>query len=279
MSHRLALAKLLKTSFEFLLFLPWVKMPRYYYRNRSRFYRRRRSALSTRNLLTRKSATAQALQIRAVNRKVNRVLNICKPEKKVAHGDNMNHDFTNSVFDSAHYEYNPPAIALGPNDNQRIGNKIWRRDTYAFNLLYTNNAANSEGFVADIPSCATLRAILVIDKIPSAQNNTLSASSIVHGVGSSLSGYDYWMSQPLEDNVTERYRVIQDHIFTVDLTNLSKFIKIKTPWYESRFNDNNNPPDVIQSHLILLSGNLKAATGFSDKMHVHGTRKTVFMDA
>lgn len=251
-------------------------MPRYY---RRRYYRRRCSALSTRNLLTRKSATAQALQIRAVNRKVNRVLNLCKPEKKVAHGDNMNHDFTNSVFDSAHFEYNPPAISIGPNDNQRVGNKIWRRDTFVFNLVYTNNAANSEGFVADIPSVAMLRAILIIDKTASAQNYTPSASSIVHGIGSSLSGYDYWMSQPLEDNITERYRIISDRIYKVDLTNVSKMIKIKTPWYESRFNDNSNPADVIQSHLILLSGNLKAATGFTDKMHVHGTRKTVFIDA
>lgn len=253
-----------------------------YYRrrySRGRYGYRRRSALSTRHLLTRKSATAQALQIRAVNRKVNRVLNICKPEKKVVHGDNMNHDFSNSIFDSAHFEYNPPAIGLGPGDNQRVGNKIWRRDTYAFNLLYTNNASNTEGFVADIPSCACLRAILIIDKVASSQNYTPSASSIVHGIGSSLSGYDYWLSQPLEDNITERYKVISDRIYTVDLTNLSKMIKIKTPWYESRFNDNNNPADVIQSHLILISGNLKAATGFTDKMHVHGTRKTVFMDA
>lgn len=250
-----------------------------YSRRRYGRYRRRGSTLSTRNLLTRKSATAQALQLRAVNRKVNKVMKICKPEKKVVHGDNMNHDFTNSLFDSAHYEFNPPAIALGPGDDQRVGNKIWRRDTFSFNLVYTNNAANTQGFVADIPSVATLRAIVVIDKIPSAQNNKPSPSSIVHGVGSSLSGYDFWMSQPLEDNVTERYRIISDRIYSVDLTNLSKMIKIKTPWYESRFNDNVNPADVIQSHLILLSGNLKAATGFTDKMHVHGTRKTVFMDA
>lgn len=258
--------------------MPYYRRRGSYSRKRYSRYRRRGSTLSTRNLLTRKSATAQALQLRAVNRKVNKVMKLCKPEYKVVHGDHINYDFSNSAFEVSHKEYNPPAINVGPGDNERVGNKIWRRDTFHINLMYTNNKASSSGLNNGSVSAGTLRAILLIDKIPSAQNSTPSPSSVVHGVGSALTNYDYWPVQPLEDNVTERYRVVFDRKITVSIDDQTKFVKFKTPWYECRFNDNTSPADVIQSHLILLSCNMNASA-MNDLLHMHGTRKTVFRDA
>lgn len=54
------------------------------YRKRSykRRYARRRSALSTRSIYSRRSALAQAGQIAALKKRVNKVYKVCKPEIK-----------------------------------------------------------------------------------------------------------------------------------------------------------------------------------------------------
>lgn len=256
---------------------------RYSRYSRKRYYRRRGSYLSTKNLLTRKSATAQALQLRAVNRKVNKVYNLCKPEKKVVYGDVIDFHFSNSADDHGQQSFNAPVISKGPGNDKRIGDVVRRRDTYNLTIGYSNST--STGFMGAPTAYGQVRIICIIDKIPVGQNSLYWGKGLVHYMNDTEynqtgNQYKYWMVSPLEDGITESVRIVYDKVIKVGLNELNKTIKVKTPWYTCRFEDRIevNPP-VIQSHLILLSGNLDWELTTSEFIDIQGTRKTVFTDA
>lgn len=262
-------------------------MPRTYSRarryGRRRYYRRYRSTLSTRNLLTHKSATSQALQLRAMNRKVNKVYRMCKPEKKVTWGDTIDFYFSNSANDHGQKSFNAPVIFKGPGNDRRIGDLVRRRDIYTLTIGYGNDSTT--GFMGNNGSYAMVRAILLIDKIPQNQNSLYYGDGLVHYMDDTTptdhgSQYKFWMVSPLEDGITESVYVAYDRVIKIGLNEFNKVIKIKTPWYTSRFEDRieENPP-VIQSHLLLLSGGLDWDLTTSEHIDIQGTRKTVFIDA
>lgn len=260
--------------------MPYYRRRRY---ARKRYYRRRGSYLSTKNLLTRKSATAQALQLRAVNRKVNKVYALCKPEKKVVYGDVIDFQFTNAAGDHGQQSFNAPAIFKGPGNDRRIGDIVRRRDTYNLTFGYSNSS--STGFLGAPTAYGQVRIICMIDKVVRNQNDKYWGKGLIHYMNDTAynqtgNQYKYWMVSPLEDGITESVRIVYDKVITVGLNDLNKTIKVKTPWYTSRFEDRyEETPPVIQSHLFLCSGNLDWELTDTEIIDVQGTRKTVFTDA
>lgn len=250
-------------------------MPRRYYRKRS--YRKyRRSALSTRNIYTHRSGMAQATQIATLKRKINRVYKACKPEIKVSHGPAMDKDFSNSSFADTWASWSPSYITQGTGLGDRIGNRVFRKDTYKFVLTYSNNAQSSSGLHNGETACGYIRIICGIWKEPKSDGSIPTADSIIYGYGTTAGAYNVNLIQPLGDGVSQEHTIVHDKVYKVDLNNPSKIVKIKTPWYLQVYDHNNNSK---HSWIMCITGDLDWDSSFNEWIECHGIKKTIFKDA
>lgn len=241
---------------------------------RSRYGSRR--TLTTRSIYTRRSNLAQATQIAALKRKVNKVYKACKPEIKVNHGLTMDKDFSNSSFADTWAAWAPSYISQGPGLNERVGNRIYRRDTYKFVLTYSNNASSSSGLHNNETALGYVRIICGIWNEPKSDASIPSAESIIYGYGTSATNYNVNLIQPLGDGVTQEHRIVYDKVHKVDLSNPSVIVKIKTPWYLQVYDQNNNSK---HSWIMCITGDLDWDSTFGEWIECHGVKKTVFKDA
>ena len=243
-----------------------------------RYGRRRyvRRTLSTRNIYSRRSALAQATQIAALKRKVNKVYRACKPEMKVNHGDVFEVTFSNGALATNYATYAAPNIAVGSEDYQRVGNVVWRRDEYEIRLTYNNNASSTSGLHNFETACAQLRVVVGMFKIPVSNNSIPAVTDIIHDYGSTGVSYRALMVQPLVDGVTEKHRICHDKVYVVGLYNPQKLIKVVTPWYQCRYNEESQN---CHSWIMMVAGDLDYDTTFEEHLEVIGCRKTIFKDA
>lgn len=250
-------------------------MPRRYYRKRS--YRKyRRSALSTRNIYSRRSSLAQATQIAALKRKVNKVYRACKPEMKVAHGDVFEQTFSNGSLSTNYKGYVAPYIENGPGDNQRIGDVVWRRDEYEIRLTYSNNASSTSGLHNFESSVAQMRFICGIWKKDVNDSSFPNIGDVIFNYGSTGEAYRALMVDPLQDGITLEHRICYDKVFPVSLNSPQRLVRIRTPWYQCRYDPNGYN---THSWLMCVAGDLDYDTTFEEHLEIIGTRKTIFKDA
>lgn len=255
-------------------------MVRYARRYRRRYARRyrKRSTLSTSRILTRKSATSQAFQIRALNRKVNRVMKQCKPEVKVNIGNAIDTHFTNSWTDSVDQQFTAPYITVGSNDDQRVGGKIRRQDIYKLSFDYLQVEAGDTRTAGD---SGGVRVILLRFKNSVPVNTTLYLQYVLRDYTSSLLQSNYYNIQnyPLARNIGGDFYVDCDRLITLTKQNCRKQIKVKTPFYTCTYDDDENQSSCNHSLLVLISFGLIADSSVAKDIRVSGYRKTVFTDA
>lgn len=117
-------------------------MPRYYRARGYRGYRRygRSRVLSTRNIYARRSSIAQASQIAALRRRVFKIARAAKPEKKVKTDTPQTATFSSRAGGDVHLVFSVPDIVNSSTDTGRIGDKIFRRDSWNMSFEYYNNS-------------------------------------------------------------------------------------------------------------------------------------------
>ena len=247
-----------------------------YSRRYGRKYGRRGYKLSTRNIYANRSSMAQATQIAAIRNKINKVYKACKPETKVVHGDIFEQTFSNGALATNYKGYVAPYIYVGAQDSNRIGNTVWRRDEYEIRLTYSNNASSDSGLHNFETSCAQMRFICGIWKEASSSASFPGISDVIQDYASTGQGYRALMCQPLKDGITMKNQIVCDKIKVVGINNPQKLIRIRTPWYQCRWN-----PDDYNTHswLMCIAGDLDYDTTFEERLEIIGTRKTIFTDA
>lgn len=244
------------------------------YRGRRYRYRRYRRTLSNRNVFGRRSARSQATQIAALRNKVNKVWRACRPERKTTVSNPFEQLFSNGATAISAKSYVGPDIAQGADSTQRVGDKVYRRDTFKLTLGYTNNSTS--GLHNNEVSGSFVRLVAGIWKEPKNAGSTPISTSIIKDYSQSGLGYRVSCIQPLQDEVTTEHRIFYDKVIKVDLNQPLKLIKVRSPWYTARWDSNGY---VVHSWLWVFVNELDYDTTFEERVELTGLCKTVFIDA
>lgn len=245
-------------------------------KRRSQFRNYRKRTLGNRNIYGNRSSRAQASQIAAIRNKVNKVYRACKPEKKFVEGSIYEETFSNGSLATNYKCYTATSIDPGTSDSQRIGNRVWRKDSYRFRVCYSNNAANTSGLHSFETPAAQVRVIVGIWKEVGNTQSIPNISDILSSYSSTGEGYRSLAVQPLARGVTERHRIIHDKLYTVSLNNPISTHKLSTPWYDCRYDKDQYH---VHSWILFIAGDLDYDTLYEEHMELIGTRKTTFTDA
>lgn len=250
-------------------------MPRYYVRNRYSKKRYNRKTLSTKNIYTKTRARSQASQIYALNKKVNSIYRKTKPERKVVHDiAPVTVTLSSNVGGSTQSHMVPLDVSVGADDNMRIGDKIYRRDTFYISLEYFNSSET--GYHGSESAGCQFRFVLGQYKTPTNYLNSPSNESIIDAYSTSGVGYSISSIAPLVNGVTENYRIWKDLKFLMTSVRNQKMLKITTPWYSCRFQDAST---TNHSWLLVNVAGLHWDSNFSEYVELTVYRKTVFTDA
>lgn len=204
------------------------------YRGRSSYRKARRSAstLSTRRIFNNKGAKAQAKQIYALRRAVNRVKAQCQPEVKICRSSISNRGL--ALSDTAtpgtvkYSSFDQPLPISGNSDSTRIGNKIKLVNPKVFvGLQYRERITSAAGYYNS--TLAThgiqIRLIAVQAKVPHSSAPTL--NDILQNVN-----FDgqiesmMMMREPFQIGITSRFNILLDKRMTVSLDNPTKSYRI-----------------------------------------------------
>lgn len=250
-------------------------MPRVLYRRRFA-YRRRRNPLSTRNIYGRTSARSQSYQIAALRSRVSRLNRKVKPEKKTFTSSPSTLPLSSEAGGQVAITIAPPIIPQGASPNQRVGEKIYRRDTYYISLEYFNNS--STGFHDTESSGVQCR--YIIGRYRTNVNTTLvpGGSELISQYATSGSAYTISAIQPLKDGITTRYKIFKDKTFYMEVNRNQKMLKVKTPWYVDRYYSDSGTNTDKHSFFFILASGLHWDTNFTETIPVTYNCKTVFTD-
>lgn len=251
-------------------------MPRYYRARGYRGYRgyRRSRVLSTRNIYARRSSIAQAAQIAALRRRVFKIARAAKPEKKVKTDTPQTATFSSRAGGDVHLVFTVPDIVNGSDDDDRIGDKIFRRDSWNMSFEYYNNS--STGYHGSESSGVQVRVICGQWKTPHHGLNTPTVDQVIDQYATSGTGYATAAVAPLTNGVTEMCNIFSDHVYYLNTDKNQKIIKTKTPWYSCRFDS-----DGSSNHawIIVVVAGLHYDSDFSEYVELAHIKKTVFTDA
>lgn len=240
--------------------MPYIRA----YKNRR--YRRYNRKLSNKNIYAHKSAMSQAVQIAALRNKINKVYRATKPEMKTKQDSSASSTTLNSTTSTI--SIGSVRLTSGSEDTQRIGDKVYRRDTFYLTFEYV-------GTYSILGTAGTpIRVICGAWKTPTSWDSVPSISSII---SNSAAGTITSIS-PLVAGITENHDIFYDKTFLVNVENNQKVLKIKTPWYLCRFGESDA---CNHAWLIVKAASLTTSTSPSWTESVNATvlKKTVFRDA
>lgn len=249
-------------------------------RFKKRTWRRKRSTLSTRNIFSRTGAKSQATQIAALRRRINKVYRATKPERKQILTTTANITFSSESGGTVEHTYNSESIQPGNTDTGRIGDKIFRKDTWYFSLEYYNNS--DTGYHNSESSGCVIRVICGKWKVPHAGGNGPSPFDLIENYASSGSGYTCSSIAPLKASTTEDKIIFSDRRYVVSTEKNQRVIRVSTPWYTNRFSDHDHSPsDGWSDHswCLLLVAGLHWDSNFTEYVNGSTMKKTVFTDA
>lgn len=206
-----------------------------YGRRRSSYRRKGRRgnrALSTRRIFGSKSAKAQAKQIYALRRAVNRVRSQCQPEVKICRSSIDNRGLALSATatpGSIQYSnFTLPLPVIGNSDSTRIGNKIRLVNPKVFiGLQYRERITSAAGYYNSTLNTRGIqvRLIAVQAKVPHASTPAL--TDILQNVD-----FDgqiqsmMMMREPFQIGITSRFHILLDKRMTVNADNPTKSYRI-----------------------------------------------------
>lgn len=257
---------------------------RRYNRRGSRSFRRRNSRLSTSKVLTRKSATSQARQILALNRKINNVYRATRPEIKIFTSITRQCTFTNGVTSSTYQSYILKAPeSNGTNDYQFIGNQLRVKDiTFYINCEYNitgNNETSEPSFHLGEASHAGLRFIVIRPKSSiSSSSGTPSLSQVLTYNASSGNDYDLRMISPFAVEFSNNYRLLADVKIPLDVNTPEKSRRVKVRGFTLRFNGESANNATYPIVYVVTSG-LHADANFTDQIQCTWAYKIAYTDA
>ena len=195
--------------------------------------RRARRSLSTRRIFSNKSAKAQAAQIYALRKSVNRVRRQCKPEVKVQYTQQTDgRVFTyQQGFRLTDARFNMPNISEGTGDGARIGNLIKLYPLKINTAMYYDEVINTRLGYPPFSELQThggqIRFIAIQAK--AALNEAPNLSDILRQVSfDGQSDSAMMMRMSFKTGITARFNILKNRIFTLtkDKPVLSTTLKV-----------------------------------------------------
>ena len=193
--------------------MPYKQNGRYTWKGR-----RYRKHLSTRNIFNHKGSKAQAKQIYALRKSLNKVAKMCKPEVKVVRSTTVNDVIgLNNIYPGQTIEsvksYAIPLPALGTNDSERIGNLI---RAYPAKIQFSSqykkiiNSVTTPIASPLINTSGGLRLIVLQTK--AAINEFPNIQDILKYTPTSISDSVGILNSPFKDGITARYHVLENKV-------------------------------------------------------------------
>lgn len=239
-------------------------------KNRMRKNLRNNRTLSTKRIFNNKSAKAQASQIWALRKRINRVYQRTKPEFKLLRRDVENRGFgynsgalyAPSLINSLILPIHVPVAGTG--DNERIGNKITIYPVNFFlNIRYMerNNVLNnlSPYITTQLDTDGMILRFVAIQQI--------SASSEVPPIGEIFSNVEIGqgatsqemmmnMTTPFKNGITTKFKILKDKRINVskDKPIYAARFKIKPQIKSLRWEDNETYPAGMIWYIMLSAG-------------------------
>lgn len=254
-------------------------MPRYgrkRYTHTSRSRSRYARVLSHRRIFGNRSARSQAVQIAALNRRISKVAQISKPEKKIFIDASPTVTLDSGATGSVYTAFGDTNIQRGPNNADRVGDKIRARTRYMLSFEYNNNSTT--GYHDSESSGVQVRIIMGRLKYPNVNGSYPAPSSLVWSYGESGENYSHVTVNPLVNGVTEKNFIDYDKTFYLTSDKNQKMLKLRTPWFTRRFDDAVNTDWSNHCWLIVIVGGLHYDNDFQEYVQVTASRKTVFTD-
>ena len=244
------------------------------YSRRYRSGRVKRLTLTNRKIYARTGARAQANQISLLNRKVRKLARATKPEKKVITYQPSTATFSSRAGGDVHAVYSVPDIVNGSSDNARIGDKIFRRDSWNMSFEYYNNS--NTGYHSSESSGAQIRIICGCWRTPHNALNTPTVDQVIDHYDSSGDGYKTAAVAPLLNGVTEFCKIFSDRVYYITSDKNQKQVKVKTPWYSCRYDYDGNSN---HAWIIVVVAGLHYDNDFSEYVELSHIKKSVYTDA
>lgn len=235
-----------------------------YGRKRSTYRRKGRRGnrtLSTRRIFNNKGAKAQAKQIYALRRSVNRVARMCKPEVKLSRSVTFNDIIgLNNIYVGATVSsskvYDCPVPPVGENDYQRIGNSIKllpMKINFSSQYKKIINSVTTPIATKLLDTSGGVRMIVLQSK--AALTNPPTATDILEYTPTGLNDSVGILNSPFRRGITARFNVLYNKVIFYSDNQLIKCKNIKvTPAIKTmRWEDPYVYP-VGQMWVMLLAG-------------------------
>lgn len=253
-----------------------------YRRFRKNTYRRRfryRSKLSTRNIFANRSARSQASQIAALRNRVNKVYRACKPEKKVAISNPASFEMNSGIAGDTNFSMSAIDIHLGTLDQCRIGNLIYRKDTYYLTFEYYNSSTT--GYHTSESSGTSIRILCGQWKDQHGQTAVPLIGDLISNYSTSGTNMTVSTIAPLATGTSEYFRIAKDFNFNLTASNNQHQLKVSSGWYVCRYDGTDTESDSSSNHswCWVVSNGLHYDNDFKEWVKVSAIRKTVFTDA
>lgn len=277
-----------------------------------KFYSRKRSSktrnfksrsLSTRRIFGNRSARSQANQIYALNRKVNRINKKIKPEIKQTQTKINTHVWASYDYPSPGDSYivnqyhtwaavNPET---GPEYFKRVGDRIYRKDKYFFDLSLMSEMSNR----LNEPKCIRVRFILYKMRTMTLplqyQADDLPANFFFTQDDNDPQNVSGLMTAPLRPGLSDWLYVLKDFVVSVTGERPTKQVKISSNWYTGRFTtdevpnktvndeDNNNLRDITvttsnRTYVFAIIEGTYYSANAQQKLKLQTLQKTVWKD-
>lgn len=241
-----------------------------------RRYRKSR-VLSSKNIYSRTSAKSQSVQIAALKRKINKVYRAAKPERKQKVSDPIRNDLSSAANKDVYFTAACMNIESGPLDNQRIGDKIYRKDKFHLTFEYYNSS--NTGYHNSESSGCQVRIICGRWKTPHNVSLVPTPDSLVSGFSTTGAGYTISSVAPLVPTVTEDKIIYSDKLYYMTSSDNQKAIKISTPYYLDRFSIDSGVDMSCHSWIVVIGAGLHWDQNFTEVVQFTSIKKTVYTDA
>lgn len=215
-------------------------MPRRTYR---RAYKRRyrRSRLSKTRVLTNTSAKSQALQINALNTKMNNMYRKLRPEFKSYYITPVQHTFNNEVLDTTwimFYIVDESLLSIGTSNSTMTGDYVYIMPSYLqLTIEYYNNLGQMMHQTE--PLGASIRFIVLRTKSNMKLDN-FTPDDILSHFGNTGADYELNTVTPLKTGITERFAILADKTYTLTPYHSHVYSRIKFRGGSFRKNNQND---------------------------------------
>lgn len=209
-------------------------------RNYRRYRRYRRGgALSTKRIYSRTSAKSQATQIYALRKRVTALQNALRPDVKIVNGTPATFTYDSGTLTSIWNGFGVVQPAIGPDNGQRIGDKIYEKSlNVQMYFEYYNNS--STGYHDSESSGATVRVFVVQHKESGSEQSTFDLSEFLENPSNTGANYNILPVKPFVHQITQDWKVLYDKYFTVTADRNQKLMKFTLKPGTIRFDDSGN---------------------------------------